>query len=86
MFGEVLANGYSEASYGAVHELTVDAYAAQHPGQPSPQSIQSVAVHLVSLWHILEEGLPPLPGQCRQEAGRPKQARLRMAGAPHFAG
>jgi hypothetical protein len=31
----------------------VDAYAAQHPGNDSPQARQSVAVHLVTLWAIL---------------------------------
>ncbi|HLF87607.1 MAG TPA: DUF5946 family protein [Anaerolineales bacterium] len=35
--------------------LIVDAYAAQHPGTPSPQSIQSVAVHLIALYGVLEK-------------------------------
>ena len=38
----------------AVHRLTVDAYAVQHPGRPSPQTVQSVAVHLISLHAVLE--------------------------------
>ncbi len=41
----------------AVHRLTVDAYAVQHPGRPSPQTVQSVAVHLISLHAVLELGL-----------------------------
>ncbi len=40
-------------------ELVVDAYAAQHPGVPSPQSIQSVAVHLLSLYAVFERGGDP---------------------------
>lgn len=32
-----------------VHRLSVDTYAVQHPGEPSPQTIQSVCVHLVAL-------------------------------------
>ncbi len=56
VYGEVLAREYSQASYYRVHKFTVDAYAAQHPGQPSPQSIQSVAVHLIRLCLMLEEG------------------------------
>jgi hypothetical protein len=36
--------------------LLTDAYAAQHPGSPSPQAIQSVAVHLLTLYGILERG------------------------------
>ncbi len=54
IFGEVLAREYGEYHYPDVHRLTVDAYAAQHPGTPSRQSIQSVAVHLISLHLILE--------------------------------
>lgn len=36
--------------------LLVDAYAAQHPGDNSPQATQSVAVHLVVLEAILGHG------------------------------
>ena len=39
-----------------LHRLTVDAYAVQHPGRPSPKSKQSVAVHLMRLHLILELG------------------------------
>lgn len=39
--------------YGA---LVVDAYAAQHPGVPGPQSTQSVWVHLIALQLVLESG------------------------------
>ena len=56
VFGEVLAREYSDFRYGRAHQLAVDAYAAQHPGEPSPQTIQSVAVHLLSLYWILERG------------------------------
>jgi len=38
---------------------------AQHPGTPSRQSIQSVAVHLISLYLVLERGV---------EAGKATQA------------
>ncbi|MGH8427693.1 MAG: DUF5946 family protein [Gammaproteobacteria bacterium] len=56
-FGEVLACEYSDVRYAGVHRLTVDAYAVQHPGRPSPQTIQSVAVHLISLCLVLEHGV-----------------------------
>lgn len=56
IFGEILAKEYGEWRYPAVHRLTVDAYAVQHPGTPSRRSIQSVAVHLVSLFLVLERG------------------------------
>lgn len=41
------------------NQLIVDAYAAQHPGTPSRRSIQSVAVHLISLFLQLEHGATP---------------------------
>jgi len=55
-YGVVLAREYSDSAYGSEHRITVDAYAAQHPGRPSPQSIKSVALHLASLCLVLEHG------------------------------
>jgi hypothetical protein len=40
------------------HRLSVDAYAIQHPGHPSRQSIQSVGLHLLRLMLQLERALP----------------------------
>jgi hypothetical protein len=57
VYGKVLAKEYGEYRYPAVHRLTVDAYAAQHPGTPSRRSIQSVAGHLISLYLVLKRGL-----------------------------
>jgi hypothetical protein len=56
VYGEVLAREYSDPAFAAAHRQTVDAFAVQHPGQPSLQSIQSVGVHLVRLCLILERG------------------------------
>ena len=38
--------------------LLTDAYAAQHHGVPSPQAVQSVAVHLLALHAVLQRGQP----------------------------
>ena len=57
IYGEVLAREYSDATFGRNHRLTVDAYSVQHPGQPSRQTIQSIAVHLLSLHLVLEVGV-----------------------------
>ena len=38
--------------------LLVDAYAAQHPGEDSPQATQSAAVHLVVLYAVAHHGFP----------------------------
>jgi hypothetical protein len=56
-YGQVLAREYSDVTFAINHRLTVDAYAVQHPGQPSPQSIQSVCLHLVSLQLVLERAV-----------------------------
>jgi hypothetical protein len=56
-YGEVLAREYSDRAYWTTHRITVDCYAVQHPGRPSPQAIGSVSVHLIRLCATLERGL-----------------------------
>jgi hypothetical protein len=56
-YGKVLAREYSDQELmGGCHRLTTDTFAVQHPGKPSPQSIQSVAIHLIALHVVLELG------------------------------
>lgn len=57
-FGELLAREYENYEYMAVHGLTVDAYALQHPGQENPQTRSSAYVHLASLYCYFELGKP----------------------------
>ncbi len=45
-YGEIIAREYGDIAFATAHSLTVDSYAIQHPGQPSPQSVQSVGLHL----------------------------------------
>ena len=60
IFGEVRAREYSLPGYAAVgHRLTTDAYMVQHPGVEGRQSSQSVWVHLLGLYLVLEGGLTP---------------------------
>jgi hypothetical protein len=60
LFNLILAREYSSpALMKSVHRLTVDAYAAQHPGRPERRTIQSVWVHLAGLHLTLERGLAP---------------------------
>jgi hypothetical protein len=59
-YAEVLAREYSDpALFARVHRLTVDTYAVQHPGHDSPPAVQSVAVHLISLCALHEQGATP---------------------------
>ena len=64
LWGELNAKLLSDSSTGSYRQQIVDAYAAQHPGIPGPQAIQSVAVHLMSLYAQLERGFPSdrIPG------------------------
>lgn len=61
-FGELCARGYGSRAYAGVQQLAVDAYAVQHPGKPERRTIQSLAVHLMTLGMILEDGTDPRAG------------------------
>ncbi len=56
-FSELLAREFGDRTYGWVHRHTVDAYAAQHPGENGRRQRQSVAIHLIGLCHWIEHGL-----------------------------
>jgi hypothetical protein len=71
VYGTLLARDYGEYGYPAVHRLSADAYAVQHPGQLNRQAIQSVAVHLIGLYYSLERGWPP--AQVTKAIGRATQ-------------
>jgi hypothetical protein len=57
LYGELLAYEYGELGYPECHRVTVDAYAAQHPGARGGRSIQSVGTHLSGLYLVIERGL-----------------------------
>ena len=78
-FGEVLAREYGDPDLFAVHRLTVDAYAVQHPGGESRQAIQSVGVHLVRLCLFLEQDLSPDEANAAMlRAGRTKASMFKL--------
>lgn len=58
IFCNVLAKEYTEYNeLWQTHRLTVDTYAAQHPGKPGRKEIQSVFIHLTRLYLQLELGI-----------------------------
>ncbi|HAH09308.1 MAG TPA: hypothetical protein DCL48_04320, partial [Alphaproteobacteria bacterium] len=60
-FGRVLAAEYSMPHLMPTHQLSVDTYAAQHPGDPADRrAVQSVGLHLARLWRQLECPTPPM--------------------------
>jgi uncharacterized protein DUF5946 len=56
LFGELLAREFGDPGYFAVPQLSVDTYAAQHPGWRERRSIQSLGLHLMTLSLFLEGG------------------------------
>ena len=58
LYTQLLAREYQDWSWARLHQLTVDAYAVQHPGVPGRQAQQSVATHLVGLCLAFERGQP----------------------------
>jgi hypothetical protein len=79
-FGQVLAREYGNARLFAVHRLSVDSYAVQHPGGESRQAIQSVGVHLVRLCLFLEHGLSPeAANDAMLRVGKTKAGMFKLA-------
>ena len=58
LFNQVAVQQYEIASFD-LRRMAVDAYAVQHPGATDRRAVQSVAVHLISLYFVLERGLTP---------------------------
>lgn len=78
-YGEVLAREYGDPVYFAVHRLTVDAYAVQHPGGCERQSVQSVGLHLVRLCLVFEHDLPAeRANRAMLDAGESKRRLVRL--------
>ena len=76
LFGELLAREFGDPAYFRVHQLTVDTYAVQHPGEPERRSTQSVGLHLMTLCIFLERGADAATG--------PKLHQRIMAKPPEF--
>lgn len=86
-----LQNPEQPLEFAAFNALIVDAYAVQHPGVPtSPQAINSVAVHLMTLHGILEKNFKIDQAiWLRQRPGRPgsidRHSRFHWLTPPSFA-
>ncbi|MFN8583558.1 MAG: DUF5946 family protein, partial [Gemmatimonadaceae bacterium] len=66
-YGELLAHLAHGAIAQATRVMCADSYAAQHPGSPNPQAIQSVGTHLVNIYRYIARGepvhIPTLPAK-----------------------
>lgn len=75
LFAELRGREIADLRYLAHARSTTDVYMVQHPGVPGRQSSQSVWVHLVGLYLVLERGLPvpdAIAGMRRVLSGRPQ--------------
>jgi hypothetical protein len=87
MFGALNSAGDPPLASGRLNPLITDAYAVQHPGTPSPQAVQSVTVHLLALYGILDLGLDPdraldIRVRALQHGSTPKHARYHWLTPP----
>jgi hypothetical protein len=62
LYGELLARDHSDPDYRRVHQMNVDAYAAQHAGGTSRREIQTVGLSLMTLCLFCDHGIDPAEG------------------------
>jgi hypothetical protein len=60
--GRLQARAYEEPELRRLLQVVVDTYAVQHPGVPGRRQAQSVALHLMTLCLVLEDGADPRHG------------------------
>ena len=85
VYGQVLSRSYLDPGYRAVHQVVVDAYAAQHAGGTSRREVQTVALCLMTLCLFVEDGVDPAEGPAlhkRMVAHRPELAWLQPPTQP----
>lgn len=73
-YGALLALSYSNPAYRIVHQLIVDAYAAQHPTGTEHRQVQALALSLMTLCLFIEHDTDPREGpqlHQRMVANRP---------------
>lgn len=91
LYSNLLNGGEPPLAPAPAVGLLVDAYAAQHPGTPSPQAVQSVAVHLLTLYGVLVRGMGHnqalwIRRRALREQGGTKHGRFHWLIPPSFAG
>lgn len=83
LFSRLLHGGEPPLAPAPLNALLLDAYAVQHAGTPSPQAIQSVAVHALTLFGVLERGVAPDQALwLRQRILRPKSVSENLRHVP----
>jgi len=91
LFAALINAGEPPLAPAPLNGLITDAYMAQHPGHPSDQATQSVAVHLLALYGVLVRGVAPenalwIRRRALREGRQPKHSRFRWLAPPSFEG
>lgn len=73
----------------AIQPLILDAYCVQHHGNPSPQAIQSVAIHALTLYSVLSQDVDPsqtrwVRDRLLREMKIPRHERFEWLAPPPF--
>ena len=84
-FNQVAVLQYEIATFD-LRRMAVDAYAVQHPGTTDRRAVQSVAVHLISLYHVLERGLTPTEATDKMRVALTDKARFAWLKPPSSMG
>lgn len=85
-YGEVCAHHMGDPNGGSYRHWCADAFAVQHPGVPGPQAIQSVGMHLVSLYVKLERREPAGRAAAILQRGIAQKGYLHWLTPPSFEG
>ena len=84
LYGQILAKEYGEFQYPELtHRLSVDTYAIQHPGVPSRKSIQSVNIHLISLYYIFKHNYSGKQATKKMSELLAKEPKFERLDPPH---
>ena len=67
-YGQVLARSYTDPACRRVHQMVVDAYAAQHAGGTTRRQVQTVALCLMTLCLFVEDDVDITEGPALHKA------------------
>lgn len=85
-YGRLLACSYRDPDRRAVHQMIVDAYAAQHAGGTSRRQVQTVALCLMTLCLFIEDDVDPARGPALHKQMVARRPEFTWLAPPPLAG
>jgi hypothetical protein len=86
-YGELLAAQYDSPERMRFHQVIVDTYAVQHPDGDDRRAVQSVGIHLMTLYLFLERDVDPAQGsRFHKHIVERQRPSLHYLDPPAFAG